>query len=305
MPTGWPRSDSAPGISCTCRRTSTSALGRYRDSLEVNKAAVAADEAYLARVGAEGHLSRRLLPAQHPLPAGLGADGRRRPDGDRGGREAGADGVGGVRPRHAAWVQPIKAAPIFAHAQFSEPDMVLALPAPSDVFPYVKAMWHYARGVALAAQGDMAAAQGEADAIAQLVQTADFTPLTSAGVPATEVLQLARHIVLARIAQAQGDLQGAIASSRQRSRSRASFPTWSRRTGTTRFSSRSARSCCWRARRSELKRCSAQALPRRRTTAGPALAWRRSTSVRVMPMEPRNWKHASTARGQGSVSFLT
>jgi hypothetical protein len=38
----------------------------------------------------------------------------------------------------------------------------------------------------------LAAARGEADEIAQLVQTADFTPLTSAGVPATEVLNLSR-----------------------------------------------------------------------------------------------------------------
>src|SRR3712207_7587990 len=40
-----------------------------------------------------------------------------------------------------------------AHAQFSAPDRILALPDPGDSFPFVKGFWHYARGVALARQG--------------------------------------------------------------------------------------------------------------------------------------------------------
>ena len=48
-------------------------------------------------------------------------------------------------------VQPVKAAPYFAHAQFATPETILALPDPGDAIPYVKAMWLYARGVALAA----------------------------------------------------------------------------------------------------------------------------------------------------------
>ena len=44
----------------------------------------------------------------------------------------------------------MKAAPYFAHAQFSDPAAILALPDPGDGIPYVKAMWHYARGVAQA-----------------------------------------------------------------------------------------------------------------------------------------------------------
>ena len=44
-------------------------------------------------------------------------------------------------------VQPVKAAPYFAHAQFSTPETILALPDPGDTIPYVKAMWLYARGV--------------------------------------------------------------------------------------------------------------------------------------------------------------
>ncbi|MCP4410098.1 MAG: hypothetical protein GY807_20605 [Gammaproteobacteria bacterium] len=107
------------------------------------------------------------------------------------------------------WVQPIKAAPYFAHAQFSPQDTVLALPDPGNSLPYVKAMWHYARGTAFAAKGNESAAKAEAEAISQLAEKTDFSALAAGGVPAFELLSLARHVVLARAAQFQGDFQNA------------------------------------------------------------------------------------------------
>ena len=111
--------------------------------------------------------------------------------------------------RVIALVQPVKAAPYFAHALFSPPATVLALPDPGDAIPYVKAMWHYARGIAFAAQGDFAAAKAEASAIAAL-EGGDFTLLNASGVPAKDVLTLARTVIEARIAQRQGDKAAAI-----------------------------------------------------------------------------------------------
>ena len=78
--------------------------------------------------------------------------------GDRPTPIAAADKLRGLIPdevaRGIALVQPVKAAPYFAHALFSPSATVLALPAPGDAIPYVKAMWHYARGIAYAAQGE-------------------------------------------------------------------------------------------------------------------------------------------------------
>ena len=111
--------------------------------------------------------------------------------------------------RSIALVQPVKAAPYFAHALFSPSATVLALPDPGDAIPYVKAMWHYARGIADAAQGDFTAANAEANAIAAL-EGGDFTLLKSSGVPAQDVLALARTVIEARVAQRQGDKVAAI-----------------------------------------------------------------------------------------------
>jgi tetratricopeptide (TPR) repeat protein len=112
--------------------------------------------------------------------------------------------------RGIALVQPVKAAPYFAHALFSSPDAILALPDPGDSIPYVKAIWHYARGVAHAARRDGATATAEANAIETIERTADFSLLTASGIPAKEVLGLARAVIGGRIAQAQGDYATAV-----------------------------------------------------------------------------------------------
>ncbi len=185
-------------------------LGRYTESLELNKAAVAADEAYLAQTKAEGIYPGGYYPHNiHFLLASAQMAG----DGPM--AIAAAEKLQATVSEDAArampaFVQPIKTAPLYAHAQFSAPEVVLALPAPGDDLPYVKAMWHYARGTAFAAKGDGRAALAEADAIERLGETADFAPLVSGGVPAPDILKLARHIVLARVAQAGGDLATAI-----------------------------------------------------------------------------------------------
>ncbi len=128
---------------------------------------------------------------------------------------AAAEKLGKLIPDEAArgiaMVQPVKAAPYFAHAQFSSAETILALPDPGDAVPYVKALWLYARGVALTTQGDFAGATAAADAIETLEHTSDFKLLKESNIPAQEVLRIARAVVLARVAQAKGDKQAAIA----------------------------------------------------------------------------------------------
>jgi tetratricopeptide (TPR) repeat protein len=73
-------------------------------------------------------------------------------------------------------------------------------------------MWRYARGTAYARMGNLDAARAEADAIAEIGRTADFSGLIAGGVPAGDVIEIARNVVLARAAQAAGDLPTAIAA---------------------------------------------------------------------------------------------
>jgi tetratricopeptide (TPR) repeat protein len=185
-------------------------VGRYLDALADNKTAADVDEKYLAATNAPMGVYR-LGYYPHNVHFVL-ASAQMAGDGPT--VIASADKLHGLIPdevaRVIALVQPVKAAPYFAHALFSPPATVLALPDPGDAIPYVKAMWHYARGIASVAQGDFAAATAEANAIAAL-EGGDFTLLNSSGVPAKDVLALARTVIEARVAQRQGDKAATIA----------------------------------------------------------------------------------------------
>ena len=179
-------------------------VGQYKDAIEANQRAVAADEAYLAEASAAGIYPLAYYPHNiHSLmtSAQMAGDGKR--------AVAAAEKLARVVSQDAgrsiAWVQPILVAPYFTHAQFSAPDTTLALPDPGDALPYVKAMWHYARGVAQAMRGDPAAARLEVEAMRRLAQSGDYSSLVAGGVPAPDVIALAQHVVLGRIAQSAGD----------------------------------------------------------------------------------------------------
>src|SRR5215470_5798895 len=190
-------------------------VGRYLDALQDNKAAVKVDEKYLAdtnapmgvyRLGYYPHNVHFVMAS-----AQMAGDGKT--------VIAAAEKLRELIPDEAArgiaMVQPVKAAPYFAHALFSSPETIIALPDPGDTIPYVKAMWLYARGVALAARRDFAGAAAAADAIGTLERTADFKLLKESGIPAQEVFRIAQTSILARVAQAKGDTGTAIAQFEQ------------------------------------------------------------------------------------------
>src|SRR5215472_9764594 len=186
-------------------------IGRYFDALAVNKDAVAADETYLKasdapmgvyRLGYYPHNVHFILASATMSgdgPAAIAA------------AEKLAKLIPDDRLKKAPGAQTIKAAMYFAHAQFSTPDTILALPDPSGAGPYVSAMWHYARGIAQARKGDLDAASTEANAIATLGRTGNFDAMKEAGIPALDVFALAQNVVEARVAQAKGDSKTAIA----------------------------------------------------------------------------------------------
>lgn len=185
-------------------------VGRYGDALDSNIAASAVDEAYIAETGAVGvyplayysHNIHFVLVSAQLL-------------GDRATVLEQADKLDAWLSNEVASAlpiaQPVKAAPYFAWAQYGDPDTVLAMAEPPGAPEYVKAMWHYARGVAFAEKKDVAGARAEADAIDAILTSTDWSVHDAWGVPARQVLAVARNVVRARAAQAEDDRQGAIA----------------------------------------------------------------------------------------------
>lgn len=179
-------------------------LGRYKDTLDVNADAVAADERYIAaNPGVHGPYPAMYYPHNvhfhmtAALMAGKGKEALQSAE-----KLAGL--IGDEEARAIPPSQPIKQAPYFIHAQFSDPQTILALPKPSEQLPFVVAGWHYARGAAQALLGNAAGADEEADAVQKLAG-GDFSALEQASVPAKGILKIAEDVVRAKAALARGD----------------------------------------------------------------------------------------------------
>jgi len=183
-------------------------MGLYRESLEANRQAIEVDERYFRRSPSDPMYRSAYYPHNiHFLmvSAQMGGDGR-------GAIEAAAK-LDAALPAELVKafeiLQPVKAAPYTTHAQFSAPATILALPAPPAELVLVRAMYHYARALAQAALRQADAARQEIAALTALEQQADFKPFEPWGVPAQAIVQTARLVASARLADAQGDLDGA------------------------------------------------------------------------------------------------
>ena len=184
-------------------------IGRYKDSLAVNRAAVKVDETYIQRYRPEGVYPLAYYP--HNVHFVLVSA---QMSGQGGTAVEAAQKLGGVISNDAAravlLLQPVKAAPYFAHAQFSDPATILALADPGADFPYIRAAWRYARGLAQLKPGDAAAAGAELAEIERITQGTDFKPFESWNIPAKNVTVIAAHVLRARMAQAKNDLATAV-----------------------------------------------------------------------------------------------
>ncbi len=184
-------------------------VGRFHDSAEINKQAVAADDAYFAQVDDQGYWRYGYHPHNvhfvmvSAFMAGNSASAleyTKRLDGK----------VSDDIAAEIGWIQAIKQAPYFIHAHLSDPATVLKLEDPGERFPYVQAAWHYARGVAFARQGELEAARTEAARIADLGRRPGAAYPADIEFAVRDVLAIARHVVEGRIAQAEGDFEAAV-----------------------------------------------------------------------------------------------
>lgn len=184
-------------------------IGRFKQSLEHNIKAVAIDEAYIADADASilyeyGYFTHNIHFAMTSAQMA----------GDAATALSMAEKLNAKLPLDMAaaapWVQPIKASPYYAMAQFADPADILATEDPGDAMPFLHGAWHYARGEAYVKTGDLDAAMGEVAAISKVIAEMDMSDLTNGGVPALDVLNIARLTVIARAAAAEGKLETAI-----------------------------------------------------------------------------------------------
>lgn len=137
-------------------------LGRYRDALATNVAAISVDDAYLKGPAAASGVYRYGL-YQHNVHFALAAAGMA-------GDSASALKLAAIMnafqaTNTVARFEVSEAAAIHAAVRFQTPEDILALPQPPSKQVYMRGAWHYARGSAYAYQKKAHEARREATII--------------------------------------------------------------------------------------------------------------------------------------------
>jgi tetratricopeptide (TPR) repeat protein len=184
--------------------------GDYNAAVRTNENAAKADEAYIQASGAQGiypmmYYSHNL----HFIASAASTEGRYQEA-----KQAAAKLAAHVGP-HVKDMPPLEgfmAIPGAVLVRFQRWDEILSAPAPDPQMKNVNALWHYSRGMAFAAKGNVNAAQSEYQ---KLVAAENATPADAVfSMPfnnkTKDVLKIADDVLAAKIALAQKDNAKAI-----------------------------------------------------------------------------------------------
>ncbi len=186
-------------------------VGRYADASAANERAAAADESYITQCRAQGFYPAAYYPHNvHFLYASSAFEGRS------------AVSIGAARKLTANMTPEIVAAvpsveefvpmELYALARFGRFEEILEAPRPPEAWRYTTGAWHYVRGMAMAATGDIAGARAELAAVEALATTPALQEVFYAsGSTPSQLLTIGSLVLEARIAGESGDWSGAVA----------------------------------------------------------------------------------------------
>jgi tetratricopeptide (TPR) repeat protein len=184
-------------------------IGRYADAVDVNVLAVKADREYFAKRGPNPMYGGLYYPHNlDMLWLAASMDGR--------GAEtlrAAREFAGSVPPamlRQMSDMETAPAAPIFALARFGRWEEILREPAPPSELPYVTGAWRYARGLAFAATGRRAEAEGELAALRRIAGSVPADRTLAGFFKTKAMLELAENVLAGEIAARSGQTDLAV-----------------------------------------------------------------------------------------------
>jgi tetratricopeptide (TPR) repeat protein len=187
-------------------------VGRYLDAVKANEHAVHADETFIRdqHPGA-GTYTVGYYPHNYDFLAFAAAMAGSSKQSIRA-----ADKLASLVPREMlgapgmAFMQHHLTRPLQLRVRFGQWNEILRAPAPPDSLLHASAMWHYARGRALAAHGNVREADAE---LAQLHRAAIDPRLAGVKLEFNEspaILRIAEHVLAGRIAAKRGSYTEAV-----------------------------------------------------------------------------------------------
>jgi tetratricopeptide (TPR) repeat protein len=183
--------------------------GAYADAARSNEAAIAADEAYVAATGARG-----LYPTMYYAHNWQFLATARAMEGRAHDAIAAADRAAAVIRPALGSMPMLEAAgtmPTLMRVRFHRWQEVLVAPAPDPRYPIQTAIDHYARGAAYAATGAIDQAVEERARLEESRRRISSQAMFTTTATGALVLELAGDVLDARIAEARGEKERAIA----------------------------------------------------------------------------------------------
>jgi tetratricopeptide (TPR) repeat protein len=183
--------------------------GRYADAADANVQAIKADEAYIAAVKPDGVYPMMYYPHNiHFLWAAASMEGRSA-DAIRAGRQV-TSGVSPEMVREMAMLEYFVPTALFALARFGRWDDIMREPAPPADQRYAMGIWHYARGLAFAATGQLDEAVTEQQAVAAAAAAMPADRIIGDNTPAAALLHLAAETLAGEITARRGHTDDAL-----------------------------------------------------------------------------------------------
>jgi tetratricopeptide (TPR) repeat protein len=183
-------------------------VGQYHEAVLANERAVKADRDYIRQCRALGFYPGVYYPHNlHFLWWAQLFEGRSK-DALRTANQAVAYAVDNYcGPKKALEAPRLRHLPWLTLARFGRWDDVLAIPQPSNTNDFLvdRALWHFTRGLAFAAQRNVVAAEREYFALSTIAESDEAKKLSSHAFPFADTMVVAEQWLAAKVARAKGE----------------------------------------------------------------------------------------------------
>lgn len=181
-------------------------VGRYKDAVTTNQAAILADEDYISQCYSQGmyplgyypHNIHFLWSAASLLgDSGIAIDAAKKT----------AEKVPTGELVSLPFLQDFASTPLLAYTRFGKWNQILTIPAPNPEIKHLSLMRHYARGIAFIRKNNAKEAQEELEAITLLKEDPALENIVAtAHNPSINIANIAYEVVAGELAALQGSL---------------------------------------------------------------------------------------------------
>lgn len=185
-------------------------VGRYADASDANMRAIAADEEYIAQCRAQGIYPLAYYPHNiHFLWASSSMEGRSQMAIDAAQKVASRVQTEEI-DNLPSWARIFTVVPLYAKARFGKWDEILQEKQPHLKRPFYTGIWHYARGLAFVAKGQLGSAQDELKRLRALASNPAIARLEVGSTTVGNLFGIASSVLAGELAAKQHNFDKAV-----------------------------------------------------------------------------------------------